>query len=247
MPRRHHLHCGTMTHVIPEEGMCVMRRPAHPSVRPRTLLVFAVLVLASCQSAYYATMEKLGYPKRALLVSRVQQARDSQQAAKEQFQSALERFRAVVHFRGGELEAKYNELSAELERSEARAQTVHQRLVAVEEVAEALFKEWEAELAQYTTETLRRASARQLAQTRQRYTPLLRTMKRAEATMAPVLAAFRDQVLFLKHNLNARAIAAIQQEGVAVETEITALIRAMEAAIAEADTFLKTLDQGQGS
>ena len=102
-------------------------------------------------------------------------------------------------------------------------------------------------MAQYTNESLRRASARQLAQTRERYTPLIRTMKRAEATMTPVLAAFRDQVLFLKHNLNARAIAAIRQEGVAVETAITALIRAMEAAIAEADAFIKTLDQGQGS
>ena len=224
-----------------------MRRPARHGVRPCILLVLAVLVLASCQRAYYAAMEKLGYPKRDLLVSRVQQARDNQPAAKEQFQSALEHFRAVVNFRGGELEAKYNELSAELERSDARAQTVHQRITAVEEVAEALFQEWEAELAQYSQESLRRASARQLAQTRQRYTPLIRTMKRAEATMAPVLAAFRDQVLFLKHNLNARAIAAIRQEGVAVETEITGLIRAMEAAIAEADTFLKTLDQEQGS
>jgi Protein of unknown function (DUF2959) len=236
-----------MTHVRPEEGMCVMCHPVHLSVRPRALLVLAVLILASCETAYYATMEKLGYHKRDLLVSRVQQARDSQQVAKEQFQSALEHFRAVVHVRGGELEAKYNELGAELERSEARAQTVHQRITAVEDVAEALFKEWEAELAQYTNESLRRASARQLAQTRQRYTPLIRTMKRAEATMVPVLAAFRDQVLFLKHNLNARAIAAIQQEGVAVETEITGLIRAMEAAIVEADAFIKGLDQGQGS
>jgi ElaB/YqjD/DUF883 family membrane-anchored ribosome-binding protein len=166
----------------------LMRLPLCHGVHPRTLLVVAVLVLASCQTAYYATMEKLGYPKRALLVSRVQQARDSQQAAKEQFQSALERFRAVVNVHGGELEAKYNELSAELERSEARAQTVHQRIAAVEDVAEALFREWEAELAQYTQESLRRASARQLAQTRQRYTPLIRTM-------TPVLAAFRDQVL----------------------------------------------------
>ena len=91
------------------------------------------------------------------------------------FQSALEHFRAVVHFRGGELEAKYTQLSAELERSEARAHTVHQHIAAVEDVAEALFKEWEAELTQYTNETLRRASARQLAQTRQRYTPLMRT------------------------------------------------------------------------
>src|SRR4029453_1977367 len=225
----------------------LIRPPARHGVRPRTLLVLAVLVVTSCQTAYYAAMEKLGYPKRDLLVSRVQQARDSQQAAKEQFQSALERFRAVVHFRGGELEATYNALSAELERSEARAQTVHQRIAAVEEVAQALFKEWEAELAQYTDESLRRGSARPFAQTRQRYTPLIRTMKRAEATMTPVLAAFRDQVLFLKHNLNARAIAAIRQEGVEVETEITGLIRAMEAAIAEADAFIKGLDQGQGS
>ena len=52
-------------------------------------------------------------------------------------------------------------------------------------------------------------------------------------------------MLFLKHNLNARVIAAIQQEGVAVETEIAGLIRAMEAAIAEADAFIKTLNQGQ--
>ena len=129
-----------------------MRRPVNPRVRPRILLVLVVLVLASCDTAYYAAMEKLGYPKRDLLVSRVQQARDSQQAAKEQFQSALEHFRAVVNFRGGELEAKYNELSAELERSDARAQTVHQRIAAVEDVAEALFKEWEGELAQYTNE-----------------------------------------------------------------------------------------------
>src|SRR5919109_4567326 len=109
----HHLYCGTMTYVRPEEEMCVMRHPVHPSVRPRTLLVLAVLVLASCETAYYATMEKLGYPKRDLLVSRVQQARDSQQAAKEQFQTALEHFRAVVHFRGGGLRAPYKKSTAQ--------------------------------------------------------------------------------------------------------------------------------------
>jgi hypothetical protein len=142
---------------------------------------------------------------------------------------------------------QYQRESPQPQDSEARAHTVHQRIAAVEEVAEALFQEWEAELAHYTQETLRQASARQLAQTRQHYTPLMRTMKRAEATMTPVFATFRDQVLLFKHNLNARAIAAIRQEGVAVETEITALMRAMEAAIAEADAFIKTLDQGQES
>ena len=117
-----------------------MRLPARHCFHPSTMLALTALLLASCQTAYYAAMEKLGYPKRDLLVSRIQQARDSQQEAKEQFQSALERFSAVVHFRGRELEAKYTQLSAELERSEARAHTVHQRIAAVEDVAEALFK-----------------------------------------------------------------------------------------------------------
>ena len=71
-------------------------------------------------------------------------------------------------------------------------------------------------------------------------------MKRAATTMTPVLAAFRDQVLFLKHNLNAQAIAAVQRALVTVETDIAALIRAMEAAIAEADAFLKATQADAG-
>jgi len=57
------------------------------------LALFAITMLAGCNSAYYATMEKLGVPKREILVDRVEEARDSQEAAKEQFSSALEHFR----------------------------------------------------------------------------------------------------------------------------------------------------------
>jgi hypothetical protein len=203
-----------------------------------------MILLAGCQTAYYATMEKLGYHKRDILVGRVQETRTSQEEAKAQFQSALEHFRTVIQVRGGELEAKYNQLKAELDTSETRANAVHERIAAVEEVAQALFNEWEAELAQYSNAALRRASAQQLAQTRQRYTPFLAAMRRAEAKMEPVLAVFRDQVLFLKHNLNAQAIAGLQQEARTVEANIAALIRDMDAAIAEANTFLKTLEQG---
>jgi hypothetical protein len=201
----------------------------------------AVLCLLSCQSAYYATMEKLGYHKRDILVSRVQDARDSQQEAKEQFRSALEKFSSVVNFRGGALQDTYDQLQAELDTSEAQAQVVHQRITAVADVAEALFDEWQAELSQYSNEQLRRASRRQLAQTRQRYQPLIGAMKRAEAKIEPVLAVFRDQVLFLKHNLNAQAIASLQQEVTTVEANVASLIRDMEASIVEADAFLKAM------
>ncbi len=197
--------------------------------------------LSGCQTAYYAALEQFGYHKRDLLVTRVKDARDSQETAKDQFKSALEKFSAVLNIDGGALEDKYNELKAELERSESSAAAVQGRIQAVEDVSEALFREWEAELEQYTSENLRRESARQLRAARQRYAPLIRSMKRAEAKIDPVLSALRDQVLYLKHNLNARAIASLQGELTSIETNIDALIREMEAAISEADAFIKAL------
>ena len=68
-------------------------------------------------------------------------------------------------------------------------------------------------------------------------------MKRAEAKIDPVLEAFEDQVLFLKHNLNAKAIASLQNELTAVENDIAELIREMEASMSEADAFIQAMTE----
>jgi SMC interacting uncharacterized protein involved in chromosome segregation len=187
-------------------------------------------------------MEKFGVQKREILVDRVQDARDVQEDAKEQFQSALEEFSAVVNFNGGELEKKYKTLNAEFKDCKSKANAVQNRISSVEDVAEALFDEWESELKQYTNSNLRRASERKLSQTRRHYAQLMSAMKRAEAKMDPVLAAFQDQVLYLKHNLNAQAIASLHDELVSVEADIESLIKEMEASIAEADRFIKAME-----
>jgi hypothetical protein len=203
----------------------------------------AGLLPAGCHSVYYKTMETFGYHKRDLLVERVEDARDAQADAKEQFESALEKFSSVVGYSGGELEEKYKELKAEQESSESKAKAVRKRIGNVEEVAGALFDEWESELGKYSNEKLRRSSERKLEQTQQRYAQLIGAMKRAEEKMEPVLSAFRDQVLFLKHNLNAQAIASLHEELVSVEAEVSSLIREMEASIAEADSFIRAMAQ----
>ena len=206
------------------------------------LLCFSCLLLFACQSAYYGAMEKLGFQKREILTSRVEKARDAQQAAGEQFRSALDRFRAVVNVEGGDLEEKYETLRATLERSQARAAEVHNRIHAVEDVAGALFDEWEEELGQYHDRRLQAESRRTLDETRRRYRDLIRTMHQAESRMEPVLAAFQDQVLFLKHNLNARAIASLRPELGRIEADVERLVREMQAAIREADAFIRRLE-----
>jgi chromosome segregation ATPase len=205
------------------------------------IIVLATLLLGGCQGAYFKTMEKLGYHKRELLVASVKDARESQEDAKEQFQSALERFSAVLNFKGGDLQEKYDKLKAELDGSESKAAAVRERIDEVEDVAEALFDEWQSELDQYSDESLRRASKNKLDETRRRYKQLISAMKRAEKKIDPVLSVFRDQVLFLKHNLNAQAIASLQDELVSIESNVGSLISEMEASIREADAFIKEM------
>ncbi len=209
--------------------------------------VFAIIALgllglgAGCSSTYYNTLEKLGFAKRDLLVSRVDDTRKAQGEAKEQFASALEHFLAVTRIDGGDLQRKYNDLNREFERSEKSAREVHDRIAAVEDVAEALFREWKQELSQYSDATLRRESQRQLDTTRRRYDDLVRLMRRAADRMDPILATFRDQVLFLKHNLNARAIASLSTTTRTLEADISRLIADMETSIRESEAFVKSL------
>ncbi|HOE96030.1 MAG TPA: DUF2959 domain-containing protein [Candidatus Sumerlaeota bacterium] len=209
------------------------------------LLVVALGGAAACQRAYYSVMERFGVPKREILVNRVVEARDAQEEARERFQSALERFQTVLGFDGGELEDKYNALNAELKRSESRASAVHDRIDAVRDVAGALFAEWEDELDQYENADLRRRSERQLKETRDRYQQLITAMERAESRIEPVLKPLRDQVLFLKHNLNARAIASLQEDLGEIQTDVDALIRELERAIAEADAFIQQMETAE--
>jgi ElaB/YqjD/DUF883 family membrane-anchored ribosome-binding protein len=200
-------------------------------------------MLSGCQTAYYGTMEKLGIHKRDILSDRVEEARDSQQDAKEQFKSALEQFSALTNFNGGDLEAIYNRLNSEYEESDDAANAVHDRIEAVEDVAEALFEEWQGELGTYSNQNLRRSSERKLRATKQKYDQLLSAMKRAEKKIDPVLSVFHDQVLFLKHNLNAQAIASLKSELHGVQSNVSSLVAAMEKSIGEADAFIKTLEK----
>lgn len=205
-------------------------------------LLSPTALAAGCSSVYYATLERFGIEKRDLLRERVVEARDEQEAAKQEFQSALEQFQAVTGFQGGDLEAEYDRLSSAYERSEAAARDVRARIDEVERVAADLFREWAQEIGEIQDPSLRRRSESLRLETERRYQSLLAAMKDAEATMDPVLTAFRDQVLFLKHNLNARAIASLGGELDAIENDVAQLVRDMERSIAEANAFLATLE-----
>jgi DUF2959 family protein len=204
-------------------------------------LVALALAASSCDSWYYKTMKKFGLEKRDILVKRVKDARESQQEAKDEFKTAIERFKSVIDVDGGALEDKYEKLNKELNRSEDRARKVRDRIDSVRRVSDDLFDEWDKELKQYSDRSLRAESERELKATSARCEILIKSMERAQRRIEPVLKPLRDRVLFLKHNLNAQAIGALDAELLTVRTNVDALVADLDSAISEADQFVASM------
>lgn len=204
----------------------------------KIILVALILALAGCETAYYNAWEKVGIHKRDLLVDRIEDTQDAQEETQEQFKDALEQYRAVVNFDGGDLEKLYNKLNAEYEDSNAAAMAIADNIDRVEDVAADLFKEWENELAQIKNSNLRKDSASKLHDTRFKYQQMVNSMRKAEKTVHPVLSTLKDQVLYLKHNLNARAISALKGELNTMNSDVNKLIVNMQKSIDEANLFI---------
>ncbi len=214
--------------------------------RKRTVMVWVlclvvVLAAAGCSTTYYAAMEKLGKEKRHLLNDSVQDVKDSQTEAKEEFTDALTQIQTLYHFDGRELETAYKKIKSRYDDCQSRAQQIETRIDRVKTVADDLFSEWETEIHDIQDPQLQAASRRSRTDTLARYQKMETAMDQSARAMAPVLAKLNDMVLFLKHNLNARAVGALGKEALSIETDVDALIRDMNRAIAEADQFIAHL------
>jgi septation ring formation regulator EzrA len=200
------------------------------------------LGLSACQTVYYSAMEKVGVHKREILVDRVEATKESQQNSQQEFQSALERLTTLVNFDGGELQTAYEQLNDDYESSLSAASDVSNNIDKVEDVAEALFDEWQDELGQYSNANLKRESEKKLKQTQRQFSKLLKSMRRSEAKMQPVLDSLKDNVLYLKHNLNAQAVAAIRGEFDSLKVDIQNLINDMNRSIADSNAFIEQMN-----
>ena len=197
-----------------------------------------LLAGAGCSGLYYKAQEKLGNAKRDILVKRVQDGRRDQEKAKEQIKTTLEAFQSLTGFQGGDLEKTYKKLDGEYQDSEKRAKELRDQIASIEQVAADMFREWDAEIASLKNAQYKAQSRTMLRDTRTRYAALIAKMKQSEARMGPVLAVFRDQVLFLKHNLNAKAIRSLKTTTVEIDARVGALVKEIDASIQEADAFL---------
>jgi len=203
--------------------------------------IFNKLFSKIFRNFYYSARETIGEHKREIVVYQVERACTSLQDTRNEFEDALGKFKSLVNVNETSLEQKYHLLNRQYQFCRSKSDDVSDRIRAIEEVSHALFVEWEGELNEYNDRTLRNNSKQQLKVARQNYARLIKTMRLAEARIQPVLSAFKDQVLYLKHNLNARAISALHHEFIEIGIDISQLIQAMELTIIEASQFVSLL------
>jgi len=208
----------------------------------KSLLIVAAALAAGCSTVKYNTLEKIGIHKRDILVSNVKDTRDAQEDAQVQFQDALERFGSIVTIENTDLKKAYNQLQDEYEDSKDAADEVSEQIQDVENVAGDLFEEWAEENETYTDASLRRNSQAQLRDTQARYSEMLKSMKESEASMQPVLASLYDNVLYLKHNLNAQAVGSLRTTFNDLEGDIAILIEQMNQSIARSNDFIAQIN-----
>jgi len=216
--------------------------PVMLSIVPKLIATLILLNIIGCQSAYYSAMEKVGIHKRDIMVDRVEEAKEAQEGAQQQFTSALEQLSALISFDGGDLGEQYDIIKDQYDASKSAADEVTARIDAIESVADALFDEWSDEISQYESARLKRQSQLKHKETERRYDKLLAAMRKAESRMAPVLSALKDNTLYLKHNLNAKAIGALQGEYKTIKQDVEILIDEMNKAINQSQQFIELLN-----
>jgi F0F1-type ATP synthase membrane subunit b/b' len=203
------------------------------------LTICGFLFLSGCSTAYYSAMEKIGKEKRHILVDDVEKVKDSQTEAQEEFKDALTRIKELYAFDGGDLEMFYDRLKDSYEDCDARADQIEKRINTVEQVASDLFAEWEGEIKQINDARLKASSRQTLSDAKIRYKQLAIAMNKSTQGMYPVLAKLKDYTLYLKHNLNAKAVGSLGGEVLSIEQEVADLIDDMNLSIREADDFIK--------
>ena len=210
--------------------------------RPRiALFCMFTLAVSGCASVQYSALEKVGIHKRDILVDRVEDARDSQSETREHLVSAYQELSTLIGHDGGELEAQYKRLDKEVERSRDSIEELDDRLTAIDRVSDDLFEEWESELDLYSSQMLRAEQEKKLAEARRQFRVMRDRMQVARNRADPVMAVLNDNVLYLKHSLNAQALAALRGQAILLEGEVEALIRDMQVAIDEADAFIANM------
>lgn len=214
----------------------------------KIFFLFVFILSTACQNPVkkmanevrYSAYEFIGIEKRDLFKKDVQRVKGDQEKTGESYKDALEKLKDIYGLDGGNLEKQYRSLNSSYESAQKRSADVTTSIARLNTTANDLFAEWKNEIGQIGDAEMKKKSLAAREETLKKYQEFYAALKKSEKKMAPVLSRLKDQVLFLKHNLNAKAIAGLKTEAGKIQGDIELLLKDMNSSISQADEFMKS-------
>lgn len=219
------------------------KKSVYVSKMTKSVFFFAsFLLITSCSHVYYKSWELLGKEKRELLSSKMSALNEDQTEAKEEFANVLEEIRSKYSFKEGNLENTYDRMSSNYNDMNEEVEDLGSQIEDVESIAKDLFEEWKAEAKEFTNKDYERTSLQKLRVTRANFNEVLKESEATEKAMQKVLAKFHEQVIYVKHNLNAKAVGRLASELQNIQEVMRKLIQQINSSIQKADRFIKDFE-----
>lgn len=219
------------------------------SIRHVLRIPAAALPLALCGCGIFGD-SRPGLAKVDDLVDRIERVHVESELAKEAAKSAVRRLRTLASpgFAGDPVET-HQELSLAVDTSESQAARLTESVESMEAAAEPVFDQWRADLDAIVSARVRTRSEQRLRDTRNRYAAIVAAVKPAMEEYEALNRNLRDLTLFLGHDFNASAIAAVDEDVQALEQQVLALDGQLEECLAAAQTYLDAaaVDSGPDS
>lgn len=213
----------------------------------KSFAIASLWFLTSCTTVYYDVWESFGVEKRDLLKTNVENARDTQKETQKQLMSALQRIKDAYGMPPSKLETTYKRMNNDYQDSEDKAAELKKRIASVEDIGGDMFEEWRKEAKTIDNQKFREDSFAKLDDTKGKFQKMVTSMRTVEKKLPPLLKQLHDQVLYVKHNLNAQALGSLKNESSSVESDIGNLISELNNSIAESDRFIATLSAAPAS
>lgn len=201
-------------------------------------LVIALL-FSSCTTLYLKTWDAMGYEKREVLAKNIEEMKEDQEDTRETFRDALQTLKMDHNIASTKLEDFYDDLKDHYEDADEEAKDLRDRVKRVDEIAEAMFEEWDSEISTMSSNSLKSKSRQKKRQTERKFATLQTKTKKVVSSLDKPLARLRDQTLYVKHNLNAQSLDIFQAENKDIAQDVEKLLASIDRSIKEADQFLK--------
>ena len=140
----------------------------------------------------------------------------------------IENYNAIVYGGTKNPESAFRRLASDRAGVDRKIEGVAAAVQDMNVRAEQYFKEWQAELASYSSPNLRAKSDARMASMKKRYAAISSTVAEAREAFTPLLESFDDQLLFLSRDLSPGAVADLGDDVLELNRRAESVFRAVD-------------------